>query len=121
MNSSLSIEYALGIPYFDPRRGGLAVKQAMNPMQSENILEKSGKIRVGRAMPYCLEETDESSDFRPLPLQSIDRASSWLAAISVTRLPSSVPCYSLRAFGNDHLPSQDTGKVFRACSSPRIV
>src|SRR6266566_395860 len=108
-------------PYSWAGPGGLAVKQAMNPMQSENILEKSGKIRVGRAMPYCLEETDESSDFRPLPLQSIDRASSWLAAISVTRLPSSVPCCCLRAFGNAHLPSQDTGKVFRACSSPRIV
>ncbi len=101
--------------------GGLAVKQAMNPMQRENIPERSGKITVGRAVPYCLEEIDESSDFRLLPPQSIDRASSWLAAISVTRLPSSVPCYSLRAFGNDHLPSQDTGKVFRACSSPRIV
>ena len=84
--------------------GGWVAKQAMNPMQRENILERSGKITVGRAVPYCLEEIDESSDFRLLPPQSIDRASSWLAAISVTRLPSSVPCSCLRACGSDRLP-----------------
>jgi len=36
-------------PYSWAGPGGLAVKQAMNPMQSENNLERSGKIRVGRA------------------------------------------------------------------------
>src|SRR5438094_2308252 len=76
----------------DAMKRGLAIAAPSRPARSPRS-EDGGECYLGDRGGGGLAV--KQANFRLLPPQSIDRASSWLAAISVTRLPCSVPCCSL--------------------------